>query len=79
MNKIIKSNDPEILSLVRTLISAKGSPSLSIVALGRVLIVYDGTTPVRRFTCSNPLECSKTAEIIQRAYDKGYFLNCVAM
>ena len=65
--------DIRIQRIINTLVSAKGSDSIGIMAIGKVLVVYDGLNPVHRYTCSNSREASKTADRIQEAYDSGYF------
>lgn len=65
--------DLSVRKIIHTLVQANGSPSIGIMSIGKVLIVYNGVTPLHRYVCSNSKEASKTADRIQAAYDSGYF------
>lgn len=70
MNQV---TDLSIKRIIQTLVRAEGSDSIGIMAVGKVLIVYDGVNPLHRYVCSTPMEASKTADRIQRAYEAGFF------
>lgn len=65
--------DLGIQKVINTLVKADGSDSIGIMSIGKVLVIYDGITPLQRYTCSNAREASKTADRIQSAYDQGHF------